>query len=55
MRVSDINDYGVVVGRAYFPEGIKAVLWEPVPEPSSLAALALAPAGVGIGVVRRRR
>lgn len=50
-----ISDNGLIAGIADDSDGAKhAVLWQPVPEPSSLAALLCGMAGIGI-VIRRRR
>jgi len=54
-RLGGINDRGAVAGWAAFGDAYRAVIWEPVPEPSSLSFFSLALAGVGFGAVRRRR
>lgn len=49
-----MNDRGQVVGRCSLGDGVyRAVLWTPVPEPSSLVALLVSI--VGTGFIRRRR
>lgn len=49
-----INDIGQIVGSVSLPQGhSRAMLWQPVPEPSSLVALA---GGLGgLALIRRRR
>jgi len=53
----DVNDSGQVVGAAGYNEyqDMEAVLWETVPEPSSLIAIAGGLAGMGASLLRRRR
>ena len=50
-----INDAGVVVGYSYLNGSFRAILWTPIPEPSSLAALLAGLAGFGAVMRRRRR
>ena len=53
-----INDNGWVVGGVYCPDPetpMMAVLWEPVPEPSALAALAAGIVSLGGMVLRKRK
>lgn len=52
-----INDSGQIVGAAAYDEyqNMEAVLWEPVPEPSSLLVLACGIAGVSALTLKRRR
>ncbi|OFX13801.1 MAG: hypothetical protein A2Z18_10965 [Armatimonadetes bacterium RBG_16_58_9] len=47
----DINDAGQIVGWS----GGHAVMWELIPEPTSLAALGLGISGLGLAAFRRRR
>ena len=56
MRVADINDDGVVVGWAEFadPNDVRAVVWQPVPEPSAFLALACGLVGI-LTQTRKRR
>lgn len=51
-----INNLGQIVGWSNVAPGVNhAVLWTPVPEPSSLLALAGGLAGMGASLLRRRR
>lgn len=53
---SAINDNGVIAGTALDAQGnTHILLWTPVPEPSSLAALLAGLAGLGAVIRRRRR
>jgi len=56
MRVADINNRGEVVGWAEFPDpnGVRAIIWEPVPEPSAFVALACGLVGI-LTQARKRR
>jgi uncharacterized membrane protein len=50
-----INDSGVIAGCAYnTPDQLHLLLWTPIPEPSSLAALLAGLAGFGAAIRRRR-
>lgn len=51
-EASDINNRGQIVGYSTSPNGDRACLWEPVPEPSSLLAILCGVAGLAW---RRRR
>lgn len=52
---SDINDKGWIVGTAEDESGIMhAVLWEPVPEPSSILALICGISGFGCVFLKRK-
>jgi probable HAF family extracellular repeat protein len=54
-RPFGINDSGLIIGVADDPDGNRhAVLWQPIPEPSSLLALA-GGMGCAAAMVRRRR
>ena len=50
----DINNRGEVVGWAAYADGNRAVIWEPVPEPSAFAVLACGLVGV-LTQTRKRR
>lgn len=51
-----INDNGLITGRASMPDGYwHAVIWTPVPEPSSVLALLSGLGGVCLCMLRRKR
>ena len=54
--IGNINDNGWVTGEAKFSDGTyHAVVWEPVPEPSSILAIICGISGLGGIILRRNR